>query len=179
MDHILELWHHTNVLIYWHYYCYANCLMHVFVHLHLACYVVFISPKIHFFVEVLCLNIWQSSLCLNIGICRFTHCLPMNYLFTWIVKCMTSFPLFQGLHTCCYVLIMEQSLPEHRTYTGTIVEVFWGVGVLWLAVISYTLQDWRHIQLAISLPSLLSIAFIWSVVLVSRYRISNKFFLSS
>jgi len=59
---------------------------------------------------------------------------------------------------------MEQSLPEHRTYTGTIVEVFWGVGVVWLAIISYALRDWRHIQLAISLPSIITIVFIWSVL---------------
>ncbi|KAI0215704.1 Organic cation transporter protein [Lamellibrachia satsuma] len=115
--------------------------------------------------------IFLSSLYLQV-IIALALVLVHNYITFIILRFFLGF-LLQGLHTCCYVLIMEQSLPEHRTYTGTIVEVFWGVGVVWLAIISYTLQDWRHIQLAISLPSVLTVAFIWLIPESVRWLVTQ------
>lgn len=56
---------------------------------------------------------------------------------------------------------MELSTTKYRGYAGAVFECFWGAGVLALAGIAYSIQDWRYIQLAISLPSLLAIFYIW------------------
>lgn len=69
--------------------------------------------------------------------------------------------LLQGLQTCSFVLIMEWFTPEHRTVVGTVFEIFWGAGVMWLALVAWLIQDWRYIQLALTLPSVLTIVYIW------------------
>ncbi len=69
--------------------------------------------------------------------------------------------LLQGLQTCTFVLIMELFTAQHRTLVGTVFEVFWGTGVLWLATAGFLLQNWRHIQLLITLPSVLAVVYIW------------------
>ncbi|XP_022336825.2 solute carrier family 22 member 6-A-like [Crassostrea virginica] len=67
----------------------------------------------------------------------------------------------QGLQTSSYVLCMEMFLPAYRGVAGAMLEVFWGIAVMLVAPIAYLLQNWRYIQLAISLPSVLAIAYIW------------------
>jgi OCT family organic cation transporter-like MFS transporter 4/5 len=56
---------------------------------------------------------------------------------------------------------MEIVLPRYRGVAGAMLEVFWGIAVLMVAPIAYLIQNWRYIQLAISLPSILAIGYIW------------------
>nr|XP_022342565.1 organic cation transporter protein-like [Crassostrea virginica] len=81
------------------------------------------------------------------------------YLFVVLRFFMGMF--LQGLQTSSYVLCMEMFLPAYRGVAGAMLEVFWGIAVMLVAPIAYLLQNWRYIQLAISLPSVLAIAYIW------------------
>ncbi len=72
---------------------------------------------------------------------------------------------FQGLQTISFVLILELYSIEYRTAAGCGFEIFWGLGVLWLALVAYVFPNWRHMQLAISLPSLLAICYTWWVMM--------------
>ena len=67
---------------------------------------------------------------------------------------------------------MEMFLPAYRGVAGAMLEVFWGIAVMLVAPIAYLLQNWRYIQLAISLPSVLAIAYIWWA---TKKWIDNKF----
>ncbi|XP_063419083.1 solute carrier family 22 member 3-like [Mytilus trossulus] len=69
----------------------------------------------------------------------------------------------QGLQTTTYVMVMELFLPQYRGTAGAVLECFWGVTVIMMAGIAYLLQDWRNIQLAISVPSALALTYIWLV----------------
>lgn len=69
----------------------------------------------------------------------------------------------QGLQTTTYVLVMEIFLPQYRGTAGAVLECFWGVTVIIMAGIAYLLQNWRYIQIAISVPSLLAVFYIWLV----------------
>jgi hypothetical protein len=71
------------------------------------------------------------------------------------------FLLLQGLQTCTFVLAMELFTPKMRTFVGAGMELFWGVGVMYLALLAWLIRDWRYIQLAISLPSVLSVTYLW------------------
>ncbi|XP_053384764.1 organic cation transporter protein-like [Mercenaria mercenaria] len=51
-------------------------------------------------------------------------------------------------------------LPNHRSYAGAILECFWGTGVMLIPLLAYLIRDWRYLQLAISLPSVLSVWYI-------------------
>ena len=48
-------------------------------------------------------------------------------------------------------MIMEMFAPEKRTLAGSIVNVFWAVGVILVTPIAYIFPDWRHFQLFVSL----------------------------
>lgn len=80
----------------------------------------------------------------------------------------------QGLQTSSYVLVMEMFLPRYRGVAGAMLEVFWGIAVLLVAPIAYLLQNWRYMQLAISLPSILAIAYIWLTPESLRWMILQK-----
>lgn len=69
----------------------------------------------------------------------------------------------QGLQTTTYVMVMEIFLPQYRGTAGAILECYWGVTVILMSGIAYLLPDWRHIQIAISVPSVLSVFYIWLV----------------
>ncbi len=81
--------------------------------------------------------------------------------FTKLAVSLIGIALFQGLQTCTFVLLMELFTSEYRTMVGTVFEVFWGTGVLWLATLGFLIQNWRWIQLALCLPSIPTIVFIW------------------
>lgn len=68
--------------------------------------------------------------------------------------------LMQGLQTSTYTLVMEMFLPQHRSYIGAILECFWGFSVMLVALLAYLVQDWRYLQLVISIPSALAIWYI-------------------
>lgn len=80
----------------------------------------------------------------------------------------------QGLQTTSYVLVMEMFLPHYRGVAGAMLEVFWGIAVLLVAPIAYLLQNWRYMQLAISLPSILAIVYIWLTPESLRWMILQK-----
>ena len=70
---------------------------------------------------------------------------------------------FQGLQTSSYVMAIELFMPKHRPMAGAILECFWGAAVMGLAGLAYLLPNWRHLQLAISLPSIVAVSYLWYV----------------
>ena len=85
----------------------------------------------------------------------------LTHLVLFVDTCINIKSYQQGLQTSSYVLCMEMFLPAYRGVAGAMLEVFWGIAVMLVAPIAYLLQNWRYIQLAISLPSVLAIAYIW------------------
>ena len=55
----------------------------------------------------------------------------------------------------------EMTSKKHLALAAGVFEIFWAVGTLWLASLSWIIQDWRNIQLALCLPSLITIVYIW------------------
>lgn len=80
----------------------------------------------------------------------------------------------QGLQTTTIVLILELFRPRHRTYVGLIIELFWGSSIMLLALICYLLENWRYIQLAISLPPVLAFFYIWIIPESPRWQVAHK-----
>ncbi|KAK3606533.1 hypothetical protein CHS0354_041492 [Potamilus streckersoni] len=68
--------------------------------------------------------------------------------------------LMQGLQTSTYTMAMELFLPKYRSHAGVLFECFWGFGVVLLPALAYLIQDWRYLQLATCLPSLLAFGYI-------------------
>ncbi|KAK7088290.1 organic cation transporter protein-like [Littorina saxatilis] len=69
--------------------------------------------------------------------------------------------LTQGMHTASYIMAVELFPTKQRTLAACVIQMYWGAAVLVLGGLSWILRDWRLIQLAISLPSLLAIPYFW------------------
>ena len=77
-------------------------------------------------------------------------------------KLLTLFLLlFQGLQCVTYSMVMELFSHQYRTMAGCVVEAFWAMGIILLALIAKYVQHWRYIQLAINIPTLATIFYIW------------------
>ena len=95
--------------------------------------------------------------------------------------------LIQGLQCVSYSMIMELFCPAYRTLAGCVAEAFWAagedlieyiihsfrifglnitlcitfVGIIILALIAKYVEHWRYIQLAINIPTLATLLYIW------------------
>lgn len=50
---------------------------------------------------------------------------------------------------------------KHRTLAGTLISLSWSAGNMLLALLAYTLRDWRHLMLAVTAPCLLALVSCW------------------
>ena len=89
----------------------------------------------------------------------------MSCVVVWAEKRLRTECLscFQGLQTSTYVLAMEFFVPAKRPMVGAVMECFWGATVMMLSGLAYALPNWRHLQIAVSLPGLLALFYIWWV----------------
>ena len=58
-------------------------------------------------------------------------------------------------------MVMELFSRQYRAMAGCVIEAFWALGVILLAVIAKYVQHWRYIQLAINIPTMATIFYIW------------------
>ena len=63
-----------------------------------------------------------------------------------------------------YVLLMELFVPEQRTVVAAASDACFGLSIVFLGGLAYAIPDWRHLQIAITLPSLAGISYIWRVI---------------
>ncbi|XP_060062784.1 organic cation transporter protein-like [Ylistrum balloti] len=82
----------------------------------------------------------------------------------------------QGLQTSTFVLAMELFLPQYRGVAGAVLELCWGINVVTLAGVAYLFQSWRYIQLAITLPSLLTLPYFWLIPESPRWLLTRHRF---
>ena len=60
-----------------------------------------------------------------------------------------------------YILMVELFPTEQRTFAGNVVEFFWVIGYMSMALIGYLIRNWRHMLVAITAPLVLTIGFYW------------------
>ncbi|XP_065051213.1 organic cation transporter protein-like isoform X1 [Rhopilema esculentum] len=82
--------------------------------------------------------------------------------------------LMQGLQSSSFVLMVEMTPIRLRTTVAGLFEVFWAVGTIWMASLSWMIKSWRDIQLALCLPSLVTIIYIWLVPESIRWHITHN-----
>lgn len=73
---------------------------------------------------------------------------------TWSTTCIAS-PY--SLSTQCVEIVSK----KHRVYSGIIIEYFYVVGEVLLTVFAFWLRDWKWIMLAIAIPSILCLLFVF------------------
>ncbi|KAL8595352.1 hypothetical protein ACOMHN_020105 [Nucella lapillus] len=61
------------------------------------------------------------------------------------------------------VLGMEMVGPSKRVLVGIAIEVMWCVGMVLLLVMGYFIRNWRYLEIALSVPSIVLLAYWWLI----------------
>lgn len=70
----------------------------------------------------------------------------------------------QGLQNSTYILSLELFPSKSRTLVAMIMQIAWAIGLILLAILSYVIPDWRILQLAVSVPTAITVLYIWYMV---------------
>ncbi|XP_037078524.1 organic cation transporter protein-like [Pollicipes pollicipes] len=76
-----------------------------------------------------------------------------------------------GVFGCMFILLLELVGPRWRALIGLVYQVPFAFGVMALPGVAYALRNWRHLQLAISVPAVLMMLFWWVVPESPRWLI--------
>ncbi|XP_011702190.1 PREDICTED: organic cation transporter protein-like [Wasmannia auropunctata] len=80
----------------------------------------------------------------------------------------------QGLQNSTYILSLELFPARSRTLVALIMQIFWSIGLVLLAVLSYMIPDWRILQLAISVPTAITVLYIWIIPESPRWLLARR-----
>ncbi|XP_033116929.1 organic cation transporter protein-like [Anneissia japonica] len=61
-----------------------------------------------------------------------------------------------GIYLVAFVISTEIVGPKPRTFTGIVIELFFAIGYMLLAILAYFIRSWRHLELAASIPIILT-----------------------
>nr|XP_034187347.1 solute carrier family 22 member 8-like [Osmia lignaria] len=79
----------------------------------------------------------------------------------------------QGLQNSTYILSLELLPAKARTFVALVMQIAWAIGLLLLAALSYAIPDWRILQLAISVPTAVTVLYIWIIPESPRWLIAK------
>ena len=69
--------------------------------------------------------------------------------------------LSKGLQSSSYTLLVEYCPPRVRTIVGVVWANYWAYGLIALGGMSYAIHDWRWLQVAVTIPTALTLLFSW------------------
>ncbi|XP_072752076.1 organic cation transporter protein isoform X2 [Anoplolepis gracilipes] len=79
----------------------------------------------------------------------------------------------QGLQNSTYILSLELFPARFRTFVALIMQISWSIGLILLAVLSYVIPDWRILQLAVSVPTAITVLYIWIIPESPRWLLAK------
>lgn len=79
-----------------------------------------------------------------------------------------------GVFLVAYVIAMEMVGPSWRMFAGVVSMMFFSVGFMITAAFAYFFSDWRHFQIAITLPGVLFMCYYWFIPESARWLLSQK-----
>jgi len=83
-----------------------------------------------------------------------------NYYIFAVLRFLAG-ALQQGIILTGFVMACELFPAENRTFAGMALENCWATGMCLLSLFAYLIRDWRYLQLVLSTPAVLTIAFFW------------------
>ena len=90
-------------------------------------------------------------------------------LYKQVYHCDDDAACGQGAGLVGIVMACELFPAVYRTFAGTALSLFWAVAWMLLALLAFLVRDWRHLQLAITLPGVVTVALIWYILGTSEF----------
>ncbi|XP_013403454.1 organic cation transporter protein [Lingula anatina] len=78
-----------------------------------------------------------------------------------------------GIFNPCFTLALEFYGPKQRMVAGSVINFFCATGGPLTTLLAYFLRDWRHFQLAVTLPTFLVLVTMWYVPESPRWLLSR------
>jgi len=69
--------------------------------------------------------------------------------------------VLQGIALICYIMATELFDAKRRIRSAVGLSFFWATSIIVLSLFGYLIRDWRQLELLISIPNFLTIAYIW------------------
>lgn len=79
-----------------------------------------------------------------------------------------------GVFLVAYVIGLEMVGPSKRPITGTVVQMFFSLGYMLVAVFAIYVKDWRYLQLALTLPGVLFFSYWWFIPESVRWLLTKN-----
>ncbi|XP_074033259.1 organic cation transporter protein isoform X3 [Leptinotarsa decemlineata] len=79
-----------------------------------------------------------------------------------------------GVYPLAFVLVVEMVGKRKREASGMVLNYFYAIGEAILAPLAWYTRDWVHLQLIISLPALLFVAYYWVIPESVRWLLANR-----
>ncbi|XP_014271345.1 organic cation transporter protein [Halyomorpha halys] len=78
-----------------------------------------------------------------------------------------------GAYDTGYTILMELTVKNYRTYVGNIFNVAFSIGLIFLPLAAYFTNNWRQLQLAISVPICVLLIHCWFIPESPRWLITS------
>ncbi|KAJ0183557.1 hypothetical protein K1T71_001533 [Dendrolimus kikuchii] len=104
-----------------------------------------------------------------IGLSRYW---ASNYIWFVAVQVVESM-LACGLFTSAYILVMELVGPKYRTISGAILLTAWAVSQMTLGLVAWVFKHWRVLTLAIYIPQIITLVYLWAISESIRWYITK------
>ncbi|XP_042222762.1 steroid transmembrane transporter SLC22A24-like [Homarus americanus] len=63
----------------------------------------------------------------------------------------------------CVILCLEICSPKYRSHVGSLYSIPWALGYMMLPGLAYLVRDWQMLQIALTIPNVFSIIYIWTL----------------
>lgn len=92
----------------------------------------------------------------------------------YIVSVFVESALGGAVFSCTYILVLELVGPKYRTVAGAILTTFFAVGQVILALVAWAVPYWRPLTLAMYIPQLITIGYLWVISESIRWYMSKN-----
>ncbi|XP_063218411.1 organic cation transporter protein-like [Bacillus rossius redtenbacheri] len=78
-----------------------------------------------------------------------------------------------GVFLVAYVIAMEMVGPSKRLFAGVVCQLFFTTGFILTALFAYFIDDWRMLQVALSLPGVVFLSYWWFIPESARWLLAQ------
>lgn len=121
---------------------------------------------------------YGRKICYAVGIIMLITSGPAGAVVPWywafIISRLINGASHAAIQYSSFTTLTEVASEKHRRWMGIAYNTGYATGIVIVSGIAYLLREWRHIQLAISLPALLLLIHLWFMPESPRWLIAHN-----